>query len=302
MSESERVETSDPGESEETTAVAESENETAVDAAADEAAESESSVADDSAPEVEEGEDEADEAGCLLPLAGVVEAVLIGARHALTPKQIARCVGKGTRVDAVRAVIDELNAHYLEAGRAFEIVETAGKFQFMTRPEYAPHLQKLYGGSKKKDERKLSPAALDTLSIIAYKQPLTRVEVETVRGVNCGPVLRGLIERGSVRVVGKKTDVVGQPLLYGTTPAFLEEFGLASLEMLPMLHELRQATGTEEPLPEEGGEVQLTVLDGDDDADEEDEIDDEIEDEDDEEEDEDDGEEDEGDGEEDEDD
>ncbi len=189
----------------------------------------------------------ADEELADLPLESVVESLLFAARLPLKAKQIAKCVGPGTRQDRVHEAIHSLNQHYADTGRAFEIVEIAEKFRIMSRPEYAGHIQKLY--PKKEQDRRLTPAALDTLSIIAYKQPITRVEVETVRGVGCGPVLRTLVERGLVRVVGKKTDVLGYPWLYGTTDAFLQEFGLASLEELPMVHELRRATGTEGPLP-----------------------------------------------------
>jgi segregation and condensation protein B len=182
-----------------------------------------------------------------LPLENVVEALLFAARMPLTAKQLAKCVGAGTRQDKVREAIASLNQHYSDTGRAFEIVEIAEKFRIMSRPEYAGHIQRLY--PKKDQDRRLTPAALDTLSIIAYKQPITRVEIETVRGVGCGPVLRTLVERGLVRVVGKKTDVLGYPWLYGTTDVFLQDFGLAALEELPMVHELRRATGTEGPLP-----------------------------------------------------
>lgn len=178
-----------------------------------------------------------------LPLESVVEAILFAARDALKPVQIARCVRKGTRLEQVRDAIATLNLHYLETGRAFEIAEVAGKFQLMSRPEYAPHLAKLLPKKEiASDSRKLTPAALDTLSIIAYKQPMTRGEIEVIRGVGCGPVLRALIERGTVRVAGKRQDVIGQPLLYGTTDAFLVEFGLGSLDELPLRSELRAIT------------------------------------------------------------
>ncbi len=185
-----------------------------------------------------------------LPLASVVEAVLFAARRALTLAQIGKCAAKGTRQNAVREAVNQLNEFYQESGRAFEIVEVAGKFQLMSRPEYAPYLRELFGSQNQDRERKLTPAMLDTLSIIAYKQPITRVEVETIRGVSCGPILRALIERGSVRVVGKNTEVLGHPLLYGTAETFLQEFGLPALEALPMIREMRRATGADASLPQ----------------------------------------------------
>ncbi len=210
-------------------------------------------------PDIQEPEDEIDadedtrtEEESALPLQSVVEAILFAARAPLRDQQIARCVGRGTRRDKVREAIKNLNNLYQESGRAFEIVSVNERFQLMSRPEYALHIQKLF--PRKEENRKFSPASLDTLSIIAYKQPITRVEVEAIRGVSCGPVLRTLIERGLVRVVGKQMDIVGHPWLYGTTSLFLTEFGLDSLEQLPMVHELRRATGTQEDLPEPGQE------------------------------------------------
>lgn len=200
-------------------------------------------------------EDEARDEGAevefdsVLPLTSVIEALLFAARGPLKPKQLAKGVGKGTRQDLVLEAIAQLNTQYEESRRAFEIVEVAGTYQLMSRPEYAPHLRLLFGVKEQDKERKLSAAALDTLSIIAYKQPLTRAEVETIRGVGCGPILRQLIERGTVKVIGKRVDVMGQPLLYGTTQAFLQEFGLGSLDELPMIHEMRQHTGTTGALP-----------------------------------------------------
>ncbi len=215
-------------------------NESPAEGAEGEAEDSDEAAADDEAePEIE------------LPLGNVIEALLFAAREPLKLAQLAKCVRKGTRLEVVREAVATLNQAYLDTGRSFEIVEVSGKFQFMSRPEYSPYLVKLLGRSKKPEEsdRKLTPAALDTLSIVAYKQPIARAEIETIRGVGCGPVLRALLERGSVRIVGRKTDVVGQPLLYGTTEDFLNEFGLSSLEGLPMIRELRRITGATAELP-----------------------------------------------------
>lgn len=202
--------------------------------------------------EAEEAESEAEEEeeGEALPLISVVEALLFAAREPLKPAQIARAVGKRTRQEAVRAAVDELNVHYLETGRSFEIAEISGRYQLMSRPEYVKNIMRIYPKRELNDKDKshrLTPAALDTLSIIAYKQPVTRAEIERIRGVGCGPALRMLIERGSVRVAGKKEDVLGQPLVYGTTEAFLAEFGLGSLDELPMRNEFIAAGITEPP-------------------------------------------------------
>ena len=193
--------------------------------------------------DAEESGEETDEDAAgdsVLPLVAVVEAVLFAAREPLKLQQIARAVGKRTRQEAVREAIDELNVQYLETSRAFEIAEVSGRYQLMSRPEFVSHIMKIYPKKElieKDRSNRLTPAALDTLSIIAYKQPVTRADIEHVRGVGCGPVLRALMERGSVRIAGKRTDLVGQPLLYGTTEAFLVEFGLGSLDELPLRNE-----------------------------------------------------------------
>ncbi len=187
-----------------------------------------------------------------MPLVQVVEALLFAADEPLSIERIAKAAGARIRREAVREAIDELQNLYRETERAFEIVEVAEKFQMLTRAEFALNVQNLYGKRAVKEEKdkKLSPAALDTLAIIAYKQPVTRAEVEAVRGVGCGQVMRQLMERGSIKPVGKKMDVIGYPLLYGTTDFFLQEFGLASLDVLPMAAELRRLTKVEVPVPE----------------------------------------------------
>ena len=179
-----------------------------------------------------------------MPLIQVVEALLFAADEPLSIEKIAKSVGKRIRRDAVEEAIDELQTQYKESDRAFEIIEVAEKFQMLTRAEFAKNVQALYGkrAIKEEKDKKLSPAALDTLAIVAYKQPVTRAEVEAVRGVGCGQVMRQLMERGSIKPVGKKMDVIGYPLLYGTTEFFLQEFGLASLDVLPMATELRRLT------------------------------------------------------------
>ncbi len=190
-----------------------------------------------------------EDGGLALPFNSIVEALLFASREPLRVSDIARAVRKGTRQDAVKEAINELNLHYLESGRAFEIAEISGRYQLMSRPEYVGHIRRIYPKRElvEKDKvTRLTPAALDTLSIIAYKQPVTRGEIERIRGVGCGPVLRALIERGTVKVAGKRADLVGQPLTYGTTDAFLVEFGLGSLDELPLRNEFISAFATED--------------------------------------------------------
>ncbi len=214
----------------------------------------EEGVLEDEAANAEAGEEEEleEEAGFQLPLRQVVEAILFAADEPVGIDKIARAAGSRIRREAVREAIEQLQEEYLQAERAFEIVEVAEKFQMLTRAEFARNVQVLYGkrAVKEEKEKKLSPAALDTLAIIAYKQPVTRAEVEAVRGVGCGQVMRQLMERGSIKPVGKRMDVLGYPLLYGTTDLFLREFGLASLDVLPMAAELRRLTKVELPKPE----------------------------------------------------
>lgn len=228
-------------------------------------AESDAEADDGDSPEGEGTEAEADEPEGdplpELPLVSIVEAVLFASREPLKAAQLARAVGKGVRQSAVKEAMRQLNLHYLETGRAFEIAEISGRFQLMSRPEFSGHIRRIY--SKREAEGKdkaarLTPTALDTLSIIAYKQPVTRGEIERIRGVGCGPVLRTLIERGTVRVAGKRADLVGQPLTYGTTDAFLVEFGLGSLDELPLRNEFLNAFPMD-MAPVEAGQAEGTI-------------------------------------------
>jgi segregation and condensation protein B len=133
--------------------------------------------------------------------------------------------------DSAKAIIDELNDDYAKTGRSFSIIEVAGGFQIMTDPFYAPWVRKLFSKGKK---HRLSAPSLETLAIVAYKQPVTRADIETIRGVNIECVLETLLERDILRVVGRK-EIPGRPFLYGTTKNFLTHFGLNSLEDLPKL-------------------------------------------------------------------
>jgi segregation and condensation protein B len=149
----------------------------------------------------------------------------------------------------VRAAIDELNVFYLDSGRAFEIAEISGCFQLLSRQEYIEHIRRIHPRRETRDSEptvRLSQSALETLAIIAYRQPVTRADIERIRGVGCDAVLRLLMERGTVAAVGKKLEVVGQPRLYGTTVAFLAEFGLGSLDELPLREDfIRQLAETD---------------------------------------------------------
>ena len=144
----------------------------------------------------------------------------------------------GTRADAprlVRDAIDRLNSSYESTGRGFRIEAVAGGRQIMTIAALAPVIARLRGV---KDQSKLTQAALETLAIIAYRQPILRADIESIRGVACGEVLRSLMERRLVRITGRAEEV-GRPMLYGTTQEFLRTFGIASVTDLPQQKELK---------------------------------------------------------------
>jgi len=140
------------------------------------------------------------------------------------------------QAERVEQLLEELAQEYEQADRSFVLVCLGGKWQFVTRPEYAPWLKALHG--ERSRPGRLSQAALETLTIIAYRQPVTRAEIEEIRGVSIDGVLQTLIERGLVTVVGR-SELPGRPMLYGTTPLFLEVFGLRDLNELPAAEELR---------------------------------------------------------------
>jgi segregation and condensation protein B len=162
----------------------------------------------------------------------IVEALVLAAREPLAAARIAEAV-PGLNTAGARELLLELRADYQREGRGFELAEVAGGFQLRTPPELAEYVSRL----EHERPARLSRAALESLSVVAYRQPVTRAEIELVRGVDCGPVLRSLLERHLLRIAGHR-DVPGRPMLYGTTRRFLEVFGLSSLEDLPSLRDL----------------------------------------------------------------
>lgn len=166
----------------------------------------------------------------LVPL---VEALLFGAAKPLRTAQISEIVE--TEETAVQEALDLLRSLCDEQGRGVFLQEVAGGYQLRTRPEFAEALRKL----GRQRPFRFSRAALETLAIIAYRQPITRPEIEYLRGVDSGSVLKTLMEKHLVRILGKK-DVPGKPMIYGTTPEFLELFGLADLTSLPTLQEFSE--------------------------------------------------------------
>ena len=182
----------------------------------------------------------------------ILEGILFSAQKPLSLKEIREVFSvapehaegdtavKGLRKvkeDELTACLEQLVREHQEAGRSFELVCVAGSWQFVTRPEYAPWVKALVG--HKARPPRLSAPALETLAIIAYRQPATRAEVEQIRGVSIDGVLQTLLERGLVEQAGR-AEVVGRPMTFATTPMFLEYFGLRSLEDLPAADELRR--------------------------------------------------------------
>lgn len=162
----------------------------------------------------------------------IVEALILSSAEPLSAARIAEII---PYCDAGQAkdLVNELNTEYAEQDRSFEIWEVAGGYQIRTRAEFSGYLQKL----QKERALRLSQAALETMAIIAYRQPVTRAEIEDVRGVDAGATVKSLLDRHLIRIAGQR-EVPGRPMLYGTTRRFLEVFGLERLKDLPTLREL----------------------------------------------------------------
>lgn len=165
----------------------------------------------------------------------IVESLLYMTDHALTAREIIEVFDiKEFSQDDVKAFIQEISDEYGAKGSGLQVVEVAGGYQMATRPEMGVWIRRLY---KERLTVKLSPSALETLAIIAYKQPIARAEIEQLRGVEASSVVETLLERRLVKIVGRK-ETIGRPLLYGTSIEFLRQFGLRHLTELPTLESL----------------------------------------------------------------
>jgi segregation and condensation protein B len=162
----------------------------------------------------------------------IVEALILSSSEPISAVKLAEIIPY-CKPGQAKDLVNELNTEYAEQDRAFEIWEVAGGYQLRTRAEFSGYLQKL----QKERALRLSQAALETLAIIAYRQPVTRAEIEDVRGVDAGAVVKTLLERHLIRIAGQR-EVPGRPMLYGTSRRFLEVFGLDDLKGLPTLREL----------------------------------------------------------------
>ncbi len=192
-------------------------------------------ASDDNKPEQSEAEDREDYEAVEPTLESVTEAVLFASDEPLTEARLVKIAEAGS-VKQIRQAVESLNEHYRTTNRSFRIEKIAGGYQMMTIPPYNHWLGKLFTAKK---EEKLSQPALETLAIIAYKQPIIRADIEAIRGVAAGEMIRSLMYKGLVKIVGR-AEVLGRPMLYGTTKRFLDLFGLATLKDLPKIEELKK--------------------------------------------------------------
>ena len=186
-----------------------------------------------------------------MELKSVVEAILFAAQKPLSLKEIKAILAKPaesenaeltdafkkTKEAEIAGAIQELKVDYTQQGRSFQIQEVADSFQLISQPQFAPWLKLLF---EEHHSNRLSQPALETLAIIAYRQPITRADIESIRGVAVDGVMQTLLERGLVTIIGR-AEMAGRPMLYGTTRVFLEHFGLKDLNELPAVAELRKA-------------------------------------------------------------
>lgn len=188
-------------------------------------------------------------------LKSIVESLFFISDVPLTLERLCAILEEYDR-SALRDAVASLREEYAESGRGIHLAEVAGGYQLRSRPENADFIRRLIKGKS----FKFSRSSLETLAVIAYRQPITRAEVEYLRGVDSGGVLKTLLEKKMVRILGKK-DIPGKPLIYGTTREFLETFNLKDLAGLPTLKDIQELAGTfgdgeqaELPLEEPAGE------------------------------------------------
>jgi segregation and condensation protein B len=185
---------------------------------------------------------EADDTPVLPPLEikAVLEAIIFASPHPVTAREITQVIG-GVPREAWKAALAELAEDYTREGRGLQLVEVAAGYQITTRPEYNDWIRELVDPQK---PTRLSIQALETLAVIAYKQPVTLPEIIDLRGVKSGGVIKTLLEKRLIKIVGRK-EVVGRPMLYGTTKEFLLYFGMKDLTELPRIEEFAEVLGEE---------------------------------------------------------
>ena len=185
----------------------------------------------------------------------IIEAMIFASDTPITAQKIKNILQEGT-VPQIKKAVKQLNENYDKIDAAFHIVEVAEGFQMVSRADYASWLTRLY---KARQASRLTRRALETLAIIAYKQPVTKTEMESIRGVNVDGVVKTLIERNLITVTGREK-APGNPLLYGTTKNFLEYFGLKSINDLPKLKEIDELLKSDEKFLENLDQVSLQQL------------------------------------------
>ena len=176
-------------------------------------------------------------------LAKLLEAALFASPRPIPTEELAGLDDDASKA-AVQSALDELREHYNVDGHGVELVEQGGGWQILTRPEYTEAIERAQMAVR---PHRLSGAALETLAIVAYRQPIGRAEIAEIRGVDVGAILKSLLERALVEVVARG-EGLGRPLLYGTTPLFLEQFALRHLEELPRIDELAIALRSSAPV------------------------------------------------------
>lgn len=166
----------------------------------------------------------------------VLEAILFASEKPLSAQELKEAFENEPSITQIEESLDELGQDYQSQNRGFMLIQIAGGHQIVTDPRFSIYLKRFYQAREKK---KLSQVVLETLSIIAYRQPATRADIEFIRGVNVDNAVRTLMDRGLVKIVGRK-EVPGRPMLFGTTKEFLDHFGLGSLKELPALAEFTE--------------------------------------------------------------
>jgi segregation and condensation protein B len=180
-----------------------------------------------------------------LSLKTVVEGLLFVADEPMSPEQLAAAFPEPVSESDLKMVLTKLVEEYSGPERGFALAVIAGGYQFRTKPELGSYALRL----RKKAPAKLSKAAMETLAVIAYRQPIIRAEVEKIRGVDAGGVIRALLEKDLIRISGRRDSLPGKPILYSTSARFLETFGLADIKSLPTIAEIDKLYPPEQPAP-----------------------------------------------------
>lgn len=191
-------------------------------------------------------------------LSGAIEAIFLTTDKPISESRLAEALDLGPGgAEAARCAIAALNEAYAGSGRVFRIERVAGGWRMTTTAEVAPFLAKFH---QRRASTRLTRAAIETLAIIAYRQPIARSQLEAIRGVACGEVLRSLLERDLIAIVGRAEEL-GRPMLYGVTRRFLEVFGLSSVKDLPVVEDASEAISEamEQPAPTPAGEDSLAA-------------------------------------------